>query len=182
MTVPHLKSTAWAAQVRIPELTLECSGLIKRAGVCRHISATGAHKGTSADCQNHHIFTSKIFEKQIAWWGEWRNNIVCFPQVDTLSTVTMTPKCSAGIGSGRRWFLLKKEWQDWISRSRAGIVCRASAWSHTVMIGPSFEPHQCLLTGVWKRTAWLSWWLPRGWQVLHQRWILGNVYASTKCE
>ena len=30
------------------------------------------------------------------------------------------------------------------------------------MIGPSFEPHQCLLTDMWKRSAWLPCWQPRG--------------------
>ena len=42
-------------------------------------------------------------------------------------------------------------------------------------IGPNSKPHQCLLIGTWKRTAWLLCWLPRGQQVLHQRSISGNV-------
>ena len=59
--------------------------------------------------------------------------------------------------------------------SQAGIaksVERLPAWSHTVsgsVIGPSFKLHQCLLTGMWKRTAWLPCWPRRGQQVLHQR-------------
>ena len=57
--------------------------------------------------------------------------------------------------------------------SRAGIVSRASAcWLHVVsggMIGPGFEPYQCLLEGMWKRMAQLPSLLLRGQQVLHQR-------------
>ena len=37
-----------------------------------------------------------------------------------------------------------------------------------------FEPHQCLLAGIRKRTARLPCWLPRGRQVWHQRWISVN--------
>ena len=62
--------------------------------------------------------------------------------------------------------------------SRHSPVGRVSAWSHTVssgMIGPSFEPHQCLLQITWKRIAQLSFWLSIGQQVLHQRWIWENV-------
>ena len=71
--------------------------------------------------------------------------------------------------------------------SRHSSVGRASAWSHTVSsgtIGPSFEPHQCLLTGMWIRMAQLPCWPPRGQQVSHQRWILGmcNMNASAKCK
>ena len=43
------------------------------------------------------------------------------------------------------------------------------------MIGPSFEPHQCLLTGTWRRMTWLLCLLSRGWQVWHQRWIWGHL-------
>ena len=40
--------------------------------------------------------------------------------------------------------------------SRHCSVGRAYAWSHTVSsgtIGPSFKPHQCLLTVTWKETS-----------------------------
>ena len=33
---------------------------------------------------------------------------------------------------------------------------------------------------MWKRMAQLECWLPRGWQVLHQRWISGNMYIFAK--
>ena len=47
--------------------------------------------------------------------------------------------------------------------------------SHKIKIGytgtidPGFEPHQCLLLGMWRRVSWLSHWLPRDQQVSHQR-------------
>ena len=59
--------------------------------------------------------------------------------------------------------------------SRAGIaqsVENLPAWFHTVgisTIGLSFEPHKCLLVGLWNRSARLPCWLPRYQQVLHQR-------------
>ena len=45
-------------------------------------------------------------------------------------------------------------------------------WGSGSMIDPGFKFYQCLLAGKWKRTAC---WLPRDRQVLHQRWILGNI-------
>ena len=37
------------------------------------------------------------------------------------------------------------------------------------MMDPGFQPHQCLLTGMWKRMAQWPCWPPRGQQMLHQR-------------
>ena len=39
------------------------------------------------------------------------------------------------------------------------------------MLNPGLESHQCLYTSIWIKMVWLSCWLPRGQQVLHQRWI-----------
>ena len=46
------------------------------------------------------------------------------------------------------------------------------------MIGPGFEPHQCLLTGTRKRTAQLPCWPSWGQQVLHQRCISGSMSVT----
>ena len=64
-------------------------------------------------------------------------------------------------------------------------MCRHSSVGRAFVCGtidPSFVPHQCLLTGMWKKLAWLPCWLPRGWQVLHQRRILGNIQHILLCQ
>ena len=70
--------------------------------------------------------------------------------------------------------------------SRAGMVSRASAcWLHAGsggMIGPGFEPHQCLLAGMWKRMAQLPCLLLRAQQVLHQRWISRECVTVCLCQ
>ena len=43
------------------------------------------------------------------------------------------------------------------------------------MKGSGFEPHQYLITGMWKRLAQQPCCLRRGQQVSHKRWISGNV-------
>ena len=58
-------------------------------------------------------------------------------------------------------------------------VIRASAWSYTLnggTIGASFEPTNACSQR--KRAPWLPCWPPRGCQVLHQRWISGNMYHT----
>ena len=49
-------------------------------------------------------------------------------------------------------------------------------WVSNSTIDPGFKPHQYLLTGMWKRTAWLPYWPLRGWLESHQRWIYRNMW------
>ena len=63
--------------------------------------------------------------------------------------------------------------------SRHRSLSRALAYS---IIGPGFDPHQCLLTGTWKRMAQLSCWLQRGKQVNLREHVICTPRSSMNKE
>ena len=52
---------------------------------------------------------------------------------------------------------------------QSNAIGREPIWHGSDGMGPGFEPYECLLAGMWKRTTGLPHWPPRGQQVLHQR-------------
>ena len=60
-------------------------------------------------------------------------------------------------------------------------LCKlTSSTLHLTSLGPGFEPHQCLLAGMWKRSAQLPCWLSRGRQVSQQRWTHMPLQAQIR--
>ena len=71
------------------------------------------------------------------------------------------------------WWCLTDWWLLWWFCFLVGTYIYICACG---MIGLSFEPHQCLVRGMLKRSAQVPCWPPNGQQVSHQGWISGNVW------
>ena len=71
------------------------------------------------------------------------------------------------------FFVIIKHQQSFFLFSAA----RTSVLSHAVrqrVLDPGLKPHStCMCASMWTEMGWLPCWLPRGQQVLHQRWIWG---------
>ena len=77
--------------------------------------------------------------------------------------------------------LKRKALKRFYCLDRAGIAHSAECLWDSSTLDPELEAQQCLCASTWIKTARLPCWLPRGQQVLYQRWIaVFNCMWATK--